>query len=168
MVIPQRDSTVKKKTEITLTVFFLYFILVSLLIQELIFIMEAFLYTVVALIAQIHNYIMTLNDQSAYGFTDKELHFIVIGILGILLLFVIHPLFRWLSNTGHIMVVSFFYVFTVIIVITFAIEIGQGVTNTGNMDIDDIAYGVMGFLAMFVVFLIIRGIYLLIRRYLSK
>lgn len=126
--------------------------------------MENFLYLIVSLIARIHNSILTINDQSQYVFTDKELHFIVMGIMGILLIFLIHPIFKWLSDSGHIMVVSFFYVFTVIIVITFAIEIGQKVTNTGNMEFADICYGILGFLAAFAVFMIIRGIYLLIRK----
>ena len=126
--------------------------------------MENFLYLIVSLIARIHNSILTINDQSQYAFNDKELHLIVMGIMGILLIFIIHPIFKWLSDSGHIMVVSFFYVFTVIIVITFAIEIGQKVTNTGNMEFADICYGIFGFLAAFAVFMIIRGIYLLIKR----
>ena len=36
------------------------------------------------------------------------------------------------------MVIAWIYVFTLIIVITFAIEIGQKVTNTGNMEFADI------------------------------
>ena len=75
--------------------------------------MESFLYFIVSLIAKIHNLILTLNDQSSYVFTDKDLHFIVIGVLGLLLIIIIHPIFKWLSNTGHIMYVSFFYVLTV-------------------------------------------------------
>lgn len=130
--------------------------------------MENFLYAIVSLIARIHNSILTINDQVEYGFTDKELHFIVIGILGLLLVVLIHPIFKWLSDTGHIMFVSFFYVFTVIIVITFAIEIGQAITGTGNMEFYDIVYGIFGFLAAFGAFAIIRGIYLLIRKYLSR
>lgn len=39
--------------------------------------------------------------------------------------------------------------FTLIIVITFAIEIGQKVTNTGNMEFADIVFGVVGFIVMF-------------------
>ena len=130
--------------------------------------MESFLYFIVSLISKIHNLILTLNDQSSYGFTDKDLHFIVIGVLGLLLIIIIHPIFKWLSNAGHIMYVSFFYVLTVIIVITFAIEIGQKITGTGNMEFADIAYGIMGFLAMFAVFAIVRGIYLLIRKHISN
>ena len=49
--------------------------------------------------------------------------------------------------------------FTLIIVITFAIEIGQKVTNTGNMEFADIVFGVVGFIVMFFIFAVIREIY---------
>ena len=62
------------------------------------------------------------------------------------------------------MVVSFLYVLTVILVLTFAIEIGQGFTGTGIMEFDDVVYGVGGFLIFFVVFLVIRAIIHLIMR----
>ena len=52
---------------------------------------------------------------------------------------------------------------TLIIVITFAIEIGQKVTGTGNMEFADIVMGVFGFIVMFLVFSVLRGIYKLIR-----
>ena len=74
----------------------------------------------------------------------------------------VHPLFKWLAKTGHIMVISWIYVFTLIIVITFAIEIGQRVTNTGQMEFADIMFGVLGFISMFLVFSVVRGIYHLV------
>lgn len=120
--------------------------------------MESLLYFIVSVISTIHNYIMSLNDSVEYSFTDKELHFIVIGALGILLIFLIHPLFRMLANGDHILTISFIYVFTLIIVITFAIEIGQWATGTGAMEFADITAGVLGFLAVFCVFAIIRAL----------
>ena len=82
------------------------------------------------------------------------------------MLFVIYPLFKLLSE-NHVLVIAWIYVFTVIIVIVFAIEIGQGITGTGTMDFDDIVAGVAGFMAMFIVFAAIRavvlGIFRLIR-----
>ena len=51
--------------------------------------MQTFLYNIVALISRVHSYILTLNDQSENSFTDKELHFIVIGCLGIALILVL-------------------------------------------------------------------------------
>ncbi len=124
--------------------------------------MAAFLYWIIDIIARIHTYLLTLNDGFEYVFSDKELHFLVIGILGMAMLFVVYPLFKALSR-NHVMVIAWIYVFTVILVITFAIEIGQKVSNTGVMDFKDIVFGIVGFLAMFLVFSIIRGIYHLIR-----
>lgn len=118
-----------------------------------------FLYYIVELIARIHNKILSLNDSYEYNFTDKELHFLVIGALGMLLIFVVYPIFKWLARKNHVMVIAWIYVFTVMLVITFAIEIGQKVTHTGVMEFADIVLGILGFIAMFLVFSVIRGIY---------
>ena len=79
------------------------------------------------------------------------------------MIFVIYPLFKYLARRNKEMVITFIYVFTVIIVITFAIEIGQKVTNTGmmefatgQMEFADIMYGLVGFLVMFTVFCLVR------------
>jgi glycopeptide antibiotics resistance protein len=45
------------------------------------------------------------------------------------------------------------------IVITFAIEIGQQITHTGNMEFADIMFGLVGFIAMFAVFAVLRIFY---------
>ncbi|MBD5135225.1 MAG: hypothetical protein HDT39_04585 [Lachnospiraceae bacterium] len=117
--------------------------------------MKDFLYIIVEIIAQIHNKILSLNDSYENVMDDKQLHFVVIGILGMLMLFIVYPLFKWLSK-NHVLVIAWIYVFTVIIVITFAIEIGQKVTGTGNMEFADIASGLLGFMFMFIIFAGIR------------
>jgi glycopeptide antibiotics resistance protein len=126
--------------------------------------MKEFLYRIVGWVALIHSHILKLNDAYEYNFTDKELHFLVIGILGMALILVVYPLFKWLAKRGHVMIIAWIYVFTLILVITFAIEIGQKVTNTGSMEFADIVFGVVGFLAMFFVFSVIREIVHLIGR----
>ena len=126
--------------------------------------MKELLYLGVGIVAQIHNKIMQWNNAFEVNFTDKEMHFLVIGLLGMAMIFVVYPLFKYLAKKNHVMVIAWIYVFTVIIVITFAIEIGQKITHTGNMEFADIMYGVVGFLAMFLVFSIFRGIYHLILR----
>ena len=45
------------------------------------------------------------------------------------------------------------------IVLTFAIEIGQGVSGTGAMEMEDIVAGMAGFLAVFLVFALLRAIW---------
>ena len=130
--------------------------------------MKGFLYWIVGKIARIHEYILHLNDAWEYHFTDKELHFLVVGVMGMGFIFVIYPVFRWLAKHDHVMVIAWIYVFTLIIVITFAIEIGQKVTNTGNMDFADIVMGVLGFIVMFLVFAIFREGYKLVRGLMQK
>ena len=126
--------------------------------------MQTFLYNIVMLISRIHTYFLTLNDQSENSLTDKQLHFFIIGAFGIAMILILHPIFLWLAKTGHTMVISFFYVMTVILVITFAIEIGQGFYGTGIMEFDDVYFGVSGFLVFFCVFIAIRGIIHLVIR----
>ena len=116
----------------------------------------------------LHTKLLALNDAYEYNFTDKQLHFIVIGILGMALVFAIHPVFLWLAKRKHVMAITWIYVFTLILVITFAIEIGQKVTNTGSMEFADIVFGIGGFILMFIVFDVIRIIIKLILKLIKK
>ena len=124
--------------------------------------MKKWLLFAVAEIAKIHDTILTLNDGFPTVFTDKQLHFLVIGVTGMILFFLVHPVFKALAKNGHIIFVSWFYVFTLIIGMTFAIEIGQQVTHTGSMEFTDIVFGVTGFLMMFGIFAILRMIVMVI------
>ncbi len=128
--------------------------------------MEKMLYGIVEIVTKIHNGIMTWNDSFETVMTDKELHFWVIGILGMLMLFVIFPLFKLLSRK-HVLVIAWIYVFTLMIVIAFAIEIGQGITHTGTMDFADIVFGLVGFMVLFIIFAVVRAIVLAIIHLLS-
>lgn len=130
--------------------------------------MRDFLYWIVSIIARIHSYISRLNDNYEMYFTDKQLHFLVIGLLGMAMIFVVYPVFKWLAKKNKTLIIAWIYVFTLIIVITFAIEIGQKVTNTGNMEFADIVYGVFGFVVFFAIFVIIRWIYLGIKYLINK
>ena len=121
--------------------------------------MKQYLYEAVILVSKIHNAIMHLNDAYEMNFSDKDLHFLIIGLLGMGMIFVVYPLFRYLAARNHVMTIAWIYVFTVIVVITFAIEIGQKITNTGNMEFADIMYGLVGFMGMFLVFIVIRMIF---------
>lgn len=123
--------------------------------------MSELLYFLVEKMAWVHDLIMTWNDSYEAMLSDKQLHFIVIGLAGMAILLVIYPLFKALSR-HHVLVIAWIYVFTVVVVITFAIEIGQGITGTGRMEMEDIISGLAGFMAMFLVFALIRWIILTI------
>ena len=116
------------------------------------------------LIARFHNKILSLNDAFEYNFSDKQLHFLVIGLIGMLLLFAVHPLFLYLAKKRKVIVISWLYVFTVVVVLTFAIEIGQRISHTGSMEFADIMFGLVGFLAMFAAFCILRFFWNLARK----
>lgn len=126
--------------------------------------MTKLLYWCVGIITRLHNEIMRLNDAFEMNFTDKDLHFLVIGLLGMAMIFVVYPLFKYLAKHNHEMVIAWIYVFTVIIVITFAIEIGQKITGTGNMEFADIMFGLVGFIVMFLIFSLVRALFHLIQR----
>lgn len=116
------------------------------------------IYTFSIWVARVHDRLLGINDAGGWYFDDKQLHFIVIGAFGMLMLFVLHPLFTWLAKNDHMMVITWLYVFTVVLVFSFAIEIGQWWTGTGTMESRDIAYGVGGFLVMFIIFAVIRAL----------
>ena len=121
--------------------------------------MRDFLYACVGMISKIHDKIMQINNAYETNLSDKELHFLVIGLLGLGMIFVVYPLFKYLAKKNKEMVIAWIYVTTVIVVITFAIEIGQKITKTGNMEFADIMYGLVGFFAMFAAFCIVRMIW---------
>ena len=127
--------------------------------------MVRFLYFMVDGVARIHDKLLQINDSSALFLTDKQLHFAVMGLLGMGLLLVIYPLFLLLSKR-HVLTIAWIYVFTVMVMLSFAIEIGQGITDTGNMDLEDVISGLAGFMLLFIIFAILRMIFVGIRNLL--
>ena len=120
--------------------------------------LKKLLYQIVDWIAKVHDMIIKLNNHFEGTLSDKQLHFLVIGILGMLLVFMIYPVFRHLANTNHVMVITWIYVFTLILVITFAVEIGQLLSKKGDMEFADIVSGIGGFIVMFSGFVILRTV----------
>jgi len=121
--------------------------------------MAQLLYNIVMFTARIHDKIMSMNDGWGYYNNDKQLHFIVMGVLGMIILVVTYLIFKLLQD--HIWIIAFIYTFTVMLVITFSIEIGQGYYGTGNMEMNDVVAGMAGFLFCFVVCALVRGIIML-------
>lgn len=64
-------------------------------------------------IARIHDHILELNDSSSLVLSDKELHFVVMGVAGMAFLLVIYPLFLLLSKR-HVLVIAWIYVLSLI------------------------------------------------------
>lgn len=112
---------------------------------------EMLLRELTLIMAQVHDSLMRLNDGFELRLGDKELHFSIMALAAMLLFFAVHAVFRRLAKWS-ITAVSFIYVFTVMTVLGFAIEIGQRISGTGEMDFADIVAGLYGVLAFFAVY----------------
>lgn len=110
--------------------------------------MSKYLHILVAWVTRAHNTIMSLNDSFEYNFSDKEMHFLVIGAMGLMLILLVYPLFKLLANRNRVLAITWIYVLTVLVVVSFAIEIGQSITGTGTMEFGDVVAGMGGFFAV--------------------
>ena len=110
--------------------------------------MSKYLHMLVAWVSRIHGYILSLNDSFEYNFSDKELHFLVIGAIGLMLILLVYPVFKLLASRNRVLAITWIYALTVLLVMTFAIEIGQSVTGSGTMEFGDVVAGMGGFFAV--------------------
>lgn len=124
---------------------------------------ETLLYEATMIAAQVHESFMHLNDSFELAFNDKELHFLVMFAIGMVLFFMVHFVFKRLARWS-ITAVSFIYVFTVMTVLGFAIEIGQRITGTGEMDFGDVISGLYGVLVFFLIYSAYRIVVFLVKR----
>lgn len=115
----------------------------------------------------IHDKTINYLSSMGYNFTDKQLHFIFIGVIGIIIFAFAQILFRVLAKYS-ITAVSFIYTFTILIFITVSIEIQQKLTGAGNMEFGDVFWGLYGFIYAFIIFLFIKLIIKLIKYLLNK
>ena len=128
---------------------------------------EMLLRELTLIMAQVHDSLMRLNDGFELRLGDKDLHFVIMALAAMLLFFAVHAVFRRLAKWS-ITAVSFIYVFTVMTVLGFAIEIGQRISGTGEMDFADIVAGLYGVLTFFAVYtayrLLAMGVSVLLRK----
>ena len=116
---------------------------------------EMLLRELTLIMAQVHHSLMHLNDSFELRLSDKDLHFIIMALLAMALFFVVHAVFARLARWS-ITAVSFIYVFTVMTVLGFAIEIDQRISGTGEMEMGDVVAGLYGVLAFFAVYTVLR------------
>lgn len=125
--------------------------------------MSSTLKFIVSIMNYFHDKLILLTRQLGLNFNDKQLHFLVIGVLGIVLFILVNRSFKYLVRYS-LTAISFIYTFTVLVVLVFAIEIGQKITGRGNMEFQDIVEGLWGFLIAFVLYQGIR----IIARWLKR
>ena len=119
------------------------------------------------IVAQIHEFLLHLNDGFELRLGDKDLHFIIMAVLGMLLFFMVHFVFKRLAKWS-VTAISFIYVFTLMTVLGFAIEVGQKITGTGEMDFADVVAGLYGVLAFFGIYTVYRLLAMLVSHLVSR
>ena len=122
--------------------------------------MKDFLYFAVDMVAKAHDFLLHVNDSFELYLSDKQLHFLVMGVMGLALFLLTRLVFSKLRPNA----VAWVFTFTVMGTLALAIEIGQAVTKTGNMELADIAMGLWGVLAFGAVYTVIHYIVKAVRR----
>ena len=122
---------------------------------------------VASFINDLHDKVLDIVSIAGYELNDKQLHFIFMALIGIVIFAFTQIIFKKLSKYS-ITAISFIYTLTIMVVIVFAIEIQQKITNRGNMEFADIAYGLYGFLYIFLVYLLFKFILLAIKMLYKK
>lgn len=129
--------------------------------------MSEVLQVVTIIMNLIHDLIVQVVVMLGFPVNDKMIHFYFMGVIGLVLFVMIDIVFKSLVKYG-ISVLSFIYAFSIIVVVSFVIEIQQKITGAGNMEFADIVYGLGGFLLFLVGYLIlllvVRSIYKKITR----
>lgn len=125
---------------------------------------------IVEFVNNIHDIlIVILNDLLGLQMTDKDMHFWIMGFIGIFTFACVYVISKWLSNFPFgIHLISFLYTLTFMFVLVFAIEIQQAITNRGNMEFIDAIIGLWGFIALFIVYVGIAVLFILIKLVVKK
>ena len=126
---------------------------------------------IVIILAEIVNNIHDLLvDLLALHMSDKELHFWIIGLIGMVTFFIVYFFFKIVEDMKwSTTIFSFIYTFTVMIVLVFAIELQQAITNRGNMEFADAVAGLWGFIVLFFIYAVVAVlIYFLFRSFKKK
>ncbi|OPX88835.1 MAG: hypothetical protein A4E53_01795 [Pelotomaculum sp. PtaB.Bin104] len=125
--------------------------------------MNEFLHLLAGILNNIHDLIIRVAKIMGFRPTDEQLHFWVIGCIGIVIFIIVDTSFRFLARWS-VSVISFITTFIAMVVFVFGIEIEQKITGRGNLEFTDITSGLWGFLAFFSVYFIFRLAIFLIKK----
>ena len=122
------------------------------------------------LLNNIHDFIqLYASNYLNLGLNDKDLHFWIMGIIGIFVFLIVLIFSKIISKMPFgITILSFLYTFTFMVVLVFAIEIQQAITNRGNMEFQDAIVGLWGYVVFFLGFAVISAVILLAKRFFNR
>ncbi|MGM0854925.1 MAG: hypothetical protein ACQEWI_20340 [Bacillota bacterium] len=125
--------------------------------------------SIVEIINNLHDMFIVLASDLGFTLTDKDLHFWIMGIIGISVFFFVYIASKILSKLKFgITALAFFYTLTFMFVLVFAIEIQQAITNRGQMEFIDAIVGLWGYIVFFLIYIGFAAITLLIKFFYRK
>ncbi|MCA1065860.1 hypothetical protein LCL98_20765 [Rossellomorea aquimaris] len=117
---------------------------------------------IVELINNLHDLLIVMASDLGFTLTDKDLHFWIMGFIGIAVFFFVYGVSKILSKLPFgITALAFFYTLTFMFVLVFAIEIQQAITNRGHMEFIDAVIGLWGYIVFFFIYIGIAAVVLL-------
>lgn len=124
---------------------------------------------IVEIINNLHDMFIVLASDLGFTLTDKDLHFWIMGIIGITVFFFVYFVSKILSKLKFgITALAFFFTLTFMFVLVFAIEIQQAITNRGQMEFIDAIVGLWGYIVFFFIYIGFAAIILLIKYFYQK
>jgi len=129
--------------------------------------MRILLKSLAGLVNYLHDLILVVSKTLGLGLSDKDLHFWVIGALGLFIFILSDFIFRLLARWS-ISAISFIFTLTFLIVFVFAVEIEQAITGRGNMEFTDITMGLYGFLVFAAIYLVLKTLIRILQRKIKK
>jgi hypothetical protein len=124
---------------------------------------------IVESINNLHDMLIGITNDLGFTLTDKDLHFWIMGIIGISVFFFVYIVSKILSKLKFgITTLAFFYTLTFMFVLVFAIEIQQAITNRGQMEFIDAIVGLWGYIVFFLIYIGFASIILLIKFFYQK
>ncbi|WP_335872514.1 hypothetical protein [Bacillus sp. 2205SS5-2] len=118
------------------------------------------------IINSVHDIILVItNDVLGLNLNDKDLHFWIMGMIGISVFLLVYGLSKWMLKLPFgLTLLTFFYTLTFMFVLVFAVEIQQAITNRGNMEFIDAIVGLWGFFVFFIGYVAIVLLFLLSKK----
>ena len=102
-----------------------------------------------------HKGIVGFAKGMGLSLTDKALHFIVIGAIGMMAFACVYVVLKLLRK-NNINLIASVCSFAMVVALAVAIEVLQGATGSGCMEFADIAYGLYGFASALTVYYLIK------------
>ena len=129
--------------------------------------MKGIINFIVAIMNWFHSSIVGLAKDMGLSLTDKDLHFIVLGAIGMMAFACVYVVLKLLRK-NNINLIASICSFAMVVVLAVAIEVLQGATGSGCMEFADAAYGVYGFASAMTVYFLTKKAFVGVKEFMAN